>query len=601
MSNQGIFVLIMLGVMFVLLAKGKLKPGIILFSILTVFMVFGIITIDESLAGFSNKGMLTVFILFFVSEGVRQTGAMNRLIGVLLPKKRGWMPVLLFKMMLPVSLLSSFLNNTPVVIIFAPMIKKWAEKLRLPASKFLIPLSFATILGGMCTLIGTSTNLVVHGLMLENGFKGLTMFELGKVGLFVALAGILYLAFISPVLLPGKKRNIARDPVEIKKYYYNVIIPDKSPFIGKKIVNGHFPGHRDIFVTMLERNGMEIDTKPGETELFADDKLLILGQDSILEQLVSMTGIHIEEYENIDPWFKKKKLVKAEVVISDSFPGIGKTLKEFDFYNYYRGIVAAVQRNGEVITTHTGKVELKAGDCLVVLATPNFSERWKDRRDFYLLSEKGELEIPQSRPRIWFSLGLVILMVIGAALSDKIPALQGNKVDMFFLAACVATIMFWTQIIKIKNYTSVVNGDVLITIACAFGISKGVQNSGLADFVAHGLINLVKDIGPISVLAVIYLVTTVFTEIITNNAAVAIMFPISLSAANLMGVNPHPYFITICIAASASFATPIGYQTNLIVQGIGEYKFNDFMKVGIPLNIIAMLLSILLIPLIWKF
>ncbi len=599
MNSESIFVGVIILVMFILLAKETLKPGIVFFSVLTLFLGVGIIKTEDFLSGFSNKGMLTVFILFFISEGVRQTGALNLIISKLLPKKKGWMPTLLIKMTIPVSFLSAFLNNTPVVIIFAPVIKKWAEKLRLSPSKFLIPLSFATILGGMCTLIGTSTNLVVHGMMLENGFSGLSMFELAKVGLFIAVFGLLYLSFISPLILPGKKKITGKN--EIKKYYYHVKIDKNSPFVGKAIVNGHFPEHREIFVTLVERYDKTIQTTSGETRLEEGDKLIIHGNENVLESLILLSGINIDGYEQIDAWFKKKKLIKGEVVISESFPGIGKTLKEFDFYNYYRGIVAAIQRNGELITTHIKDLVLKPGDCLIVMATPNFVERWKNRRDFYLLSEKGEIETPPSKPRIWISLGLVILMVVGAALGDKIPPLFGNKLDMFFLAACVATIMFWSKLIVPKNYTSVVNGDVLITIACAFGISKAVQNSGLAELIASNMINLVKDIGPISVLAMIYLVTTIFTEIITNNAAVALMFPISLSAANIMGVSPHPYFITICIAASASFATPIGYQTNLIVQGVGEYKFKDFLRVGLPLNIIAMLISIIVIPLIWKF
>lgn len=602
MGWQAVVVIVLLILMLYLLAREKLRPGIVLFSILTFLMVAGIITPEESLAGFSNKGMLTVFILFFVSEGVKQTGALNKLVQILLPKKKGPLPILLVKMMLPVSALSAILNNTPIVIIFAPMIKKWAEKIRIPASKFLIPLSFATILGGVCTLIGTSTNLVVHGLMLDNGLKGLTMFELGKVGIFVAIAGIIYIALIGgPFLLPGKRKSKHVYIQEQKDYYYNAFIPEKSPFIGKKIVYGHFPEHRDIFVTLVERNNQIIEATSGETVLKAFDKLVILGRDDTLEQLVSITGIDIEDYPHIDPWFRKNKLAKVEVVVSDSFPALGQTLKEFNFYSHYQAIVAAIQRNGEKITTHTGDVQLCAGDCLVLLTTANFIENWQGRRDFYLLSDKGQVDVPQSKPRMWFTLGLVIVMVIGALLSDRIPKLNGSRIDMYFLAACAATIMFYTRIIAAKNYTSAVGWDVLITIACAFGISKGVQNSGLADMMASSLINVAKDIGPVTVLAVIYILTNILTEIITNNAAAAIMFPFALSAAHQMDVSPQPYFIAICIAASASFSTPIGYQTNLIVQGIGEYKFKDFLKIGLPLNLIIMILSILLIPLFWSF
>ncbi|MBE0653184.1 MAG: SLC13 family permease [Bacteroidales bacterium] len=591
----------MLVIMFFLLVREKLRPGIILFTILTVLMVSGIITTDDMLSGFSNKGMLTVFILFFISEGVRQTGALNHIVRNLLPKKKGILPVLLLKMMLPVSVLSSALNNTPVVIIFAPAIKKWSEKLRLPPSKFLIPLSYATIFGGMCTLIGTSTNLVVHGLMLDNGLKGLTMFELGKAGVFIALAGMVYVAFLSPLLLPGKRKGRKDYVTEKKEYYYNVIIPENSPFIGKSIVNGHFPEHRDIFVTIVERQDGSIDSTSGETELKSMDKLVVLGGENVIENLISMPGVDIEDYEHIDLWFRKRKLMKIEVVVSESSPLAGQKLKEFNFFQHYRGIVAAINRNGEKITTHTGDVEIRSGDCLVIIATSVFIDRWQGGKDFYLLSDKGEIEVPQSNRRIWFALGLIVIMLVGATFSDKIPAMNGNRIDMFFMAACVATLMFWTKTISPKDYTGAVNWDVLITIACAFGISKGVQNSGLADGVAMYLIGLVKDIGPITVMAVIYLLTTIFTEIITNNAAVALMFPVAHSAARLLEVSPHPFFIALCIAASASFATPIGYQTNLIVQGLGEYKFRDYLRIGLPLNLIVMIMSLILIPLFWSF
>jgi di/tricarboxylate transporter len=602
MRPEGIFVLLLLILMLYLLIRDKLRPGIVLFSILTILMVTGIVTTKETIDGFSNEGMLTILVLFFVSEGIRQTGALNRFIRVVLPKKKGLLPILLLKVMLPISLLSSVLNNTPIVVIFAPMIKKWAEKLRLPASKFLIPLSYATIFGGVCTLIGTSTNLVVHGLMIENGLKGFTMFELGKIGIFVVIFGTLYVSFIGgPFLLPGKRKSRNNYIQEKKKYYYNVIIPANSEFIGKKVVNGHFPDHRDIFVTLIARGENSIIATSGETILKVNDKLVIMGEEKILEQLITITGIDLEDYENLDSEFRYKKLISIEVVVAGSSPVIGQTLRDFDFYGHYGGIVAAINRNGEKITTHTGNVELKSGDCLVILAAPEFIERWQGRRDFYLLSDKGVVELPQSKTRVFFAIGLAVLMIIGAVFSYKFPALNGNKIDMFYLAACVATIMFWTKVVASKNYTSAVNWDVLITIACSFGISRGVQNSGLADTLASSFINIARDIGPVMVLACIYFITNVFTELITNNAAAALMFPIALSASHQMNINPVPFCVAICIAASASFSTPIGYQTNLIVQGVGEYRFKDFLRVGLPLNLIIMILSIIFIPLFWSF
>lgn len=601
MSIQAIIVLILIFTMLFLLSREFLRPGIILFSVLVVLLVFGIINTDDFVSGFSNKGMITVLILFFISEAVRQTGALNILVKIFLPKDREWLPVMLIKMMLPISLISSVLNNTPVVIIFAPMIKKWADKLRIPASKFLIPLSYATIFGGVCTLIGTSTNLVVHGLMLDNGYEGFTMFELGKIGIFIVIFGTAYMAFIGPMLLPGKRKSKDNYEVEVKQYYYNVFIPEKSPFIGKNVTYGHFPDNRNIFVTLIERNGETIDASKGETMLQAHDKVVVLGGEHILEQLVTLNGVDIEDYENIESWFKDKDLVTVEVVVSDSFPALDQTLKEFNFFQHYRGMVAAINRNGEKITTHTGDVKLKPGDCLVVLATPNFIDRWKGRRDFYLVSKKGEIETPKAKPRIWISLGLIGLLVFGASFGEYLPKINGNTIDMFLLAGVVAVIMFFSKLISAKNYTSAVSWDVILTIACSFGISKAVQNSGLDDSIATNLINPVKEMGPVVVLGMVCLITAVFTEFITNNAAVALMFPIAMAVAQQLNVNAEPFFVGICISASASFSTPIGYQTNLIVQGIGEYRFKDFIKVGIPLNILVLILCVTIIPLLWPF
>jgi di/tricarboxylate transporter len=600
MEFEAVFVLALIVIMIAALVKEILRTGIILFSTLSVLMAAGVISAEESLAGFSNKGAITVAILFLVSEGVRQTGAINIIATTFLPKKKTILPTLLLKIMLPVSFMSAFLNNTPIVIIFGPIIKKWADKMRLPASKFLIPLSYATMLGGMCTLIGTSTNLVVHGLMLDNGFSGIGMFEIAQVGVIVAFAGFLYLAFIAPLLLPGRKKGEA-EPIEKKTYFYNISIPEKSSFVGKKIVNGHFPEHHDIFVTVLERNGKTKKTTSGETVIKKNDKLVIRGNINSLQQLISISGITIEDWENIDNHFKRSKLQQVEAVVSDSFPGIGQTLNEFNFYSHYRAIVAAIHRNGEEISTHTGDIPIRAGDNLILLATQNFVNRWSDRRDFYLVSETGQVETPVGRPRLYFALVLILLMIAGATFGKYLPGVNGTELDMFYFAAVITTLMFWTTLISAKNYTRHIDWDVLITIACAFGVSKGMQNSGLADIIAYGVINSVENLGPVFALAGVYLVTTFFTEVITNNAAAALVFPIALSVANQMGINPQPFFITICVAASASFATPIGYQTNLIVQSIGNYKFKDYLRVGIPLNIITFILSMIFIPRIWGF
>ncbi len=601
MTFEGYFVIAVIVLMIIALINDWMRPGLLLFSALVVLMAAGIVTTEESLAGFSNKGMLTVAVLFLVSEGVRQTGALNIVARAFLPKRRGKMPITLLKILLPVSFISAFLNNTPVVIIFAPMIKNWAEKMNLSPQKFLIPLSYATILGGICTLIGTSTNLVVHGLMLENGFSGLFMFELGKVGIWIALAGFLYLAFVGHHILPGKKDSNKRDSLDYKEYFLDATLPPNSSLAGEEITNGRTHQLKDIIIHSIKRGNKIIDTKRGKFTLQQKDKLVIAVKSEVLENLVPQRKLEFKALKGFGRFYKSTDIKQIEAVIAPRFPGINQTVDDFDFLNHYQAEVLAVYRNGETISSNVGSFRMKAGDSLVLLTNENFIKNWGESTGFYLTSFIGEIPPPRYKGQRLFALLLVLLMIVGATLGRYLPEVGGNQLDMFYFAAIVAVVMAWINVLPNRKYTKAISWDVLITIACAFGLSKALQSSGAADSIAMTAINFSKSYGPLGVLITIYLITTIFTEIITNNAAAALVFPIAYSAATQMGVDPKPFFIAICIAASASFSSPIGYQTNLLVQGLGNYKFGDYTKVGLPLNIIAFIISIILIPTIWPF
>ncbi|HPE86934.1 MAG: SLC13 family permease [Bacteroidales bacterium] len=601
MNSWGIFVLLIILLMVIALVKDMLRPGLILFTVLIIFMAFGIITTEESLAGFANKGMITVAVLFLVSEGVRQTGALNYLAKVTLPKKKAPIHRLLVKIMVPVTVLSAFLNNTPVVIIFAPVIRKWAEKINLPPSKFLIPLSYATIFGGMCTLIGTSTNLLVHGLMLENGMQGISMFELAKVGIPVGIAGYIYMLLLGNRLLPRGRINLNNNYKDFREYHFEFVIPEGSVFVGNKIFNGDLTRLKDITVIGIHRHENFIPTKTGEHYIQANDHLVVEGKSDALDLLVNQSGIIFKPLVEAKANIPTEERRQVEAVLSQRFPGIGKTIRDFDFYSHYRAVVVAVHRNGEQITCDLDNITMKPGDNLILITDDTFIRNWGDSRVFYMVASKGEIPATKDYRRTALAILLVIIMVLGATFGKYIPYKTGNTLDMFYFASLVAVLMVWTKIISANNYTRNISWDILITIACAFGISKAMQNSGVAEAIASGAIHLVKNMGPQMVLAMIYLITTVFTEVITNNAAAALVFPIALSAAAQMGVNPTPFCIAITIAASASFSTPIGYQTNLIVQSLGNYTFKDYLKIGIPLNILSFLVSVYIIPKFWAF
>ena len=490
----------------------------ILFSVVVLFLCAGILTPKEMLEGFSNKGMITVALLFLVSEGIRQSGALGQVVKKLLPQKRTTGFRAQLRLLPAVAFISAFLNNTPVVVIFAPIIKRWARTVHLPATKFLIPLSYVTILGGICTLIGTSTNLVVHGMILESGHEGFTMFELGKVGIFIAIAGIIYLFAFSKKLLPDARPDTA--------------VPD-------------------------------------------------------------------EEVEEGD------KLHRVEAVLGARFPGINKTLGEFNFKRHYGAEVKEIKkRNGQRFINNLEEVILREGDTLVVMADDTFIPTWGESSVFVLLANGNDNEPIPGKGKRWFALILLILMIAGATIGE-LPVVKemfpDMKLDMFFFVSVTTIIMAWTKIFPARKYTKYISWDILITIACAFAISKAMVNSGVADKVAGFIIGMSHDYGPHVLLAGLFIITNLFTELITNNAAAALAFPLALSLSVQLGVDPTPFFVVICMAASASFSTPIGYQTNLIVQGIGNYKFMDFVRIGLPLNLITFLISIFLIPLIWPF
>ena len=528
MSFSIIFVAAVLVFMLWALVTDKLRPGLILFTAVVLFLGAGIITPKEALEGFSNKGMITVALLYLVSEGVRLSGILERITYRMLPKVEPDKKVSLTKALcsfLPMtSFILAFLNNTPVVVIFAPMIKNWAQKMHLPPTKFLIPLSYATILGGICTLIGTSTNLVVNGLVVDGIAEGivknghaLSMFELGRVGIFIALTGLFYLIMISRYLLPSKR----------------------------------------------------------------------------------VADVENDESRNPD-------YVRVEAMLSTRFPGLGKTLREFDFYRHYGANVRAVRRGGEIMKDDWMNTPLTTQDTLILDADKTFIPTWGESRVFWMLNVVGS-EPQLGKKKRYLAIILTCLMIIGATVGE-LPFVQDMgfkiKLDMFFFAAVTAVIMAWTGMFSPRKYTKVISWDVLITIACAFGISKAMINSGFADLIGGYIIELAEQAknsenGIYIMLAALYLITNLFTELITNNAAAALAFPLAVSVSSKLGIDPTPFFICICIAASASFATPIGYQTNLIVQGIGGYKFMDFVKVGLPLNIILFLMSVFLIPLLY--
>jgi di/tricarboxylate transporter len=402
-------------------------------------------------------------------------------------------------------------------------------------------------------------------------------------------------------LLPGEKILFnTKSSAEFKDYYYDIIIAESSKLIGLELKNGRLKELKSLLIRSIEREGNIIETKKGSFQLLANDKLLVAGKSDRLNYILANENIKLSGI-NLVKNIPKKDLKQYEAVIAPRFPGVGKTIPEFNFYEHYQAVVIAIHRNGERITSNIKNLSLKPGDNLVLLTTDKFIQNWGESKIFYLTSYIRDYRSTGTFWKKWLAFIILLLMIVGTTVGKFINSPSEINFDMFYFASIAAILLIWMKIMPHQKYTKAISWDVLITIACAFAISKAMQNSGTAEAIARTTINLSIGFGPIGVLAALYILTAVFTEIITNNAAAALVFPIALAASHQLGIDPKPFFVTIAIAASASFSTPIGYQTNLIVQAIGNYKFSDYLKIGLPLNILAFILSMLLIPYFWSF
>lgn len=560
---------------------------------LVVFLFSGIISPDEALAGFANKGMITIGLLFIVSQAVQNTGVFHTIADRFLEAGAGTsrLAPLMMIIMAPVTLLSGFLNNTPIVTIFTPEVRRWAVGRGLAPGKFLIPLSYAAIFGGVCTLIGTSTNLVVHGLALEVGLAGFGFFELARIGVPITLVGFLYLAVFGPRLLPDNRDLMDRVDTDPREYFVEMRVELSSPLVGKTIRTAGLRNIAGIYLTDIERDESHIGPVGPDEVLRDGDRLLFVGKTDSVPSVVSIPGLAPVDQEQLATDSRTVANRLVEVVVSHTSPAIGRTIKEYNFRSVYNASVIAVSRGGVRVEGRLGDVKLQAGDTLVLLAHATFGKRWRDSQHFYLISNLEQLT-PEARGKGWLAVSVVVTMVSLAAVGRHLPPLggaggAGYRPDMFYAAAGATFILLLTRVIRPAAARNAIRWDVLITIAAAFGVSKALTNSGLAQAAANGLVGAMSPFGVVGALIAVYMATNIFTELITNNAAAALMFPIALATAERTGTDPMTFLIAVAVAASASFATPIGYQTNLIVQGAGGYRFRDFVRVGLPLNVLV--------------
>ncbi len=550
---------------------------------------FGVLSLGDALAGFSNPGLATVGILFVVATGLRETGSIDWIADRLLGRPKGLRPAIC-RTVLPVCGMSAFLNNTPVVAMMIPAVADWAKRLRLQPSKLMIPLSYGAILGGTCSLIGTSTNLVVNGLVIANTDMGsLGMFDITWIGLPCAIVGLTFVIFVGPKLLPnrGSATSAFTDP---REYTFELLVPEGSPLAGKTVEQAGLRSLPGCFLVDIDRDGDALGAVGPDQLLHAGDRLIFAGVVEAIRDLQRLRGLApaTDQVFKLDaPRFRRRLF---EAVISDSCPIVNKNIRNARFRNHYNGVVIAVARNGRRVGGKIGDIEIKPGDILLIEADQNFAERVRNSRDF-LLVRSLEDSTPRRHARAPIAIGILLVMVVIAA---------AGWMDMLVAGMVASVLMIVTRCCTVSEARQSIDWSVLIVIGAALGIGRALDTTGGAQVVADSIIGVAGE-NPWLLLAAVYLVTAVLTEVITNNAAVALVFPIALSTARQADIDFLPFVMAIMIAASASFATPIGYQTNLMVYGPGGYRFSDFLRIGLPMDLLIAATAIGLIPLIWGF
>lgn len=590
MSIEFWYTTILIIFMSIALVKEWMDTEITIFSVLMLLILGGVVSVKEAFIGFSNIGVLTIGLLFIVAGALQITGALNYVTPLIFGNRGNYLRRKLVRILLPVSAISAFMNNTPIVALFIPTVRAWAEKYNFSPSKFLIPVSYAAILGGMCTLIGTSTNLIVHGLLIESGRPGFSFFEITGAGLPAAVAGLIFIIFLAPRLLPERKEPLVELGEKTREFVIELKVTSNYQNIGKTIEQAGLRHLRGLFLFQVERDGKVIAPAKPDERIQVGDRLFFTGLPKTILELQRTPGLQLIKDSTFDlKQYDSDQIKTYEAVVSASSPLVGKNVRESNFREKYGAVIIAIHRNGVRINKKIGDIVLHPGDTLLLLAEKRFLKKWYHSNDFYLISSTEAIySKPQWQARL--SISIFLIMIFLAVL----------KVIPLITAAGLAVIaLILTRSISPGDARDMIQWKVLLVIAGAFGIANAIQNSGLAELLGQFAVNLTMPLGIPAVLAGIYILTSLYTSIITNNAAAAFLFPVALTIASGMNLDIRPFAITVAIAASASFATPISYQTNLMVYGPGGYKFSDYLKIGIPLQILVGVISISMIYILY--
>lgn len=597
-----IFTLVVLGAILLAMLQERIGPEFVMLAALVILTGAGVISAKEALAGFSDASVIAIGSLLVVGQAMRATGAMEMVSRFLIGNPKPGTGV--FRLLTPVAGLSAFMNNTPLVAFMIPIFIDLSKRLRVAPGQLLLPLSYAAILGGTITRIGTSTNLTVDGLIQSRGLSGFSMFELAWVGLPVTIIGLVYLTTIGQRLLPQTEELLEHVETNPREYTVELLMSAECPFVGKSVRESGLRDLPGLYLYRIERGGEIISPVTPHITLQAGDCLSFSGVVSTVVDLQRIRGLTPIEHRPLDPVTdaslgsmegvpvvaaKRRGRQLCEVVIGWSSPLVGHTIKDIDFRTRYSASIIAVHRTGEKLQQKIGQIELEAGDTLLVDADVDFTKRWRNSGDFILVSGVEDSH-PVAHERGWLALAIFFATIVSmTVLPDYTPILTLSAAVLMVVLGCVSSF---------EGYRAI-EMPILLLVASALGVSRAMDKSGAAEWVAGGFLNVMHVFGPLGALAGIVVATGLMTELLSNNAAAAIMATFSIATAQKMGVDPRPYIIAATVTASYGFATPIGYQTNLMVMNAGSYRFKDYLRAGIPLDLITWTATIVLVALFW--
>lgn len=544
------------------------------FLIAIIFLaVCGVITPSEVLAGAANEQVIVIVMLLLIGDIIRQVGLIENIFDKLFAKTSK-LRLFSLQMMTMVGGFSAFFNNTPLVAVMMPYVHSWSKRNNVAPSKLFIPLSYAAILGGCLTLVGTSTNLIVGGMLVEQTGTNLNMFDFIYVGLPMLIVGILYLLFVGHKLLPTHT-ELLHENLNNRKYFVEGIIPENSSFIGKTLAELGFIDVKGLFLFAVYRNNTKVSIENSMVFQKGDNLFFTGDTETVTELLNQKKDLVLPEANQLQSNGATRMI---EVVVSHNSNLISKTSREINFRVRYNAALIAIHRNGERLRGKIRNQKLKAGDVLLLISDDFFEERIGNDNNVYMISKTTDVK--KQLPHVTW------LLLVGILVAVALSAL--HWVPMFTSLSVMLIIVLWTKITSPKDIAAKVDFNLALTIILALAFGTAMLKTGLAEILANAIISALRPFGTIGLLFALYILTSILGAYITNKAAVAVAFPIALSMAHQLGFEPKGFVILVSYAAAANFITPIGYQTNLMVYGPGNYTFKDFLKIGFPLTILYM-------------